>query len=67
MNEERSHNLVTRSSFKTHPSITESIVFYLLRNEVTILSFGKQKIKHYQKLIDGWIITKDKIVTTANI
>ena len=35
----RSHNLVLRSSFITHPSITFCIVFYLLRTVVTILSF----------------------------
>ena len=35
----RSHNLVLRSSFITHPSITFCVVFYLLFAVVTILSF----------------------------
>jgi hypothetical protein len=53
----RSHNIVLRSSFITHPSITFCVMFYLLIVDVTILSFvphsllncdyDKQKIKHY--------------------
>jgi hypothetical protein len=56
----RINNLVLRSSFITHPSITFCVVFYLLFVVVTILSFvphlrnegqdcdyGKQKIKNH--------------------
>jgi uncharacterized membrane protein len=71
----RSHNLVLRSSFITHPSITFCVVFYLLFVVVTILSFvphsllTQQKIKHYTES-NRWVSnewgTKDNIETTAN-